>query len=92
MRISRIEDFCFQQRAKYMDIPKNDLDTGSSDVIDYCANEECGAEIHIGQSVLKIGHDLVCSGACLIKKLGAVTVIAGKGVNPKDGRTAMAEA
>ncbi|OPA76975.1 hypothetical protein BVG16_15830 [Paenibacillus selenitireducens] len=68
------------------------MDTGSSDVIDYCANEECGAEIYVGQPVLKIGHELVCTGACLLKKLGAVTVIAGEGVNQKDGRrTAMAE-
>lgn len=48
------------------------------EVIDYCANDECGAEIHIGQPVLKIGNELVCSGSCLMKKMGAVTIIAGR--------------
>lgn len=48
------------------------------DVIDYCANEECGAEIVVGQPATKIGHELVCSGKCLMQKLGAVTIIAGR--------------
>lgn len=54
------------------------LETVVPDVIDYCANEECGAEIYFGQPVTKIGNELVCSGACLMKKLGAVTIIAGR--------------
>ncbi|BFH60717.1 hypothetical protein [Paenibacillus azoreducens] len=57
------------------------LDMVAPDVIDYCANEECGAEIYFGQPVTKIGNELVCSGKCLIKKLGAVTVIAGREVS-----------
>lgn len=49
-----------------------------NEVVDYCANEKCGKEILLGQPVTKIGHELVCSGRCLIEKLGAVTVIAGR--------------
>lgn len=49
----------------------------SREVIDYCANEKCGKEIYFGQPVWKIGHDLVCSSECLLKQLGAKTVIAG---------------
>lgn len=56
------------------------LDINRTDVIDYCANENCGAEIFVGQPVTKIGHELVCSGKCLMQKLGAVTVIAGREV------------
>lgn len=47
-------------------------------IIDYCANEACGTEIHFGQPVYKVGHELVCSGRCLVAKLGAKTVIAGR--------------
>lgn len=54
------------------------LDSILPDVIDYCANEDCGAEIFVGQPVTKIGHELVCSGRCLIHKVGGVTIIAGK--------------
>lgn len=53
----------------------------STEVIDICANPECNSEIYFGQPVFKIGHDLVCSGKCLMKMLGAKTVIAGKEVN-----------
>ncbi|KZS48096.1 hypothetical protein AWU65_20280 [Paenibacillus glucanolyticus] len=49
------------------------------EVLDYCANETCGKEIYFGQLVTKIGHELVCSGKCLVEKIGAVTIIAGKG-------------
>lgn len=49
-----------------------------TEVIEICANEECNAEIYYGQPAFKIGHDLVCSGECLVKKLGARTVIAGR--------------
>ncbi|MGG3278895.1 hypothetical protein [Paenibacillus solani] len=47
------------------------------EVIDYCANETCGKEIYFGQKVTKIGHELVCSGKCLVEKIGAITIIAG---------------
>lgn len=56
------------------------MDLSAEDVIDYCANEDCGAEIHFGQPVFRIGSDLVCSSACLAKRLGAVKVTAGKEV------------
>lgn len=52
----------------------------ADEVIDYCANEECGHEIRFGQPAWKIDFELVCSSSCLLKKLGAVTVIAGKEV------------
>ncbi|EHB65233.1 hypothetical protein [Paenibacillus lactis] len=52
----------------------------ADEVIDYCANGECGHEIRFGQPVWKIDFELVCSSSCLLKKLGAVTVIAGKEV------------
>lgn len=48
------------------------------EVIDYCANPECEAEIHFGQACYKVGHELVCSGKCLVAKLGAKTAIAGR--------------
>ncbi|GAA0382407.1 hypothetical protein [Paenibacillus motobuensis] len=50
----------------------------STEVIDYCANPECNSEIFFGQPVFKIGHDLVCGATCLMKMLGAKTVIAGQ--------------
>ncbi|MCM3041684.1 hypothetical protein M3201_18480 [Paenibacillus motobuensis] len=59
------------------------LDLQSDEVIEICANPECNSEIYFGQPVFKIGHDLVCSGKCLMKQLGAKTVIAGK--EDKDG-------
>lgn len=53
------------------------LDMVVPDVVDYCANEECGSEIVMGQPVIKVGHELVCSPRCLMKKLEVVPVIAG---------------
>jgi hypothetical protein len=50
----------------------------TKEIVDYCANEACGAEIHFGQPVYKVGKELVCCGRCLVAKLGAKTVIAGK--------------
>lgn len=49
-----------------------------TEVIEICANPECNSEIYFGQPVFKIGHDLVCGATCLMKMLGARTVIAGK--------------
>ncbi|QCT03322.1 hypothetical protein E6C60_2610 [Paenibacillus algicola] len=57
-------------------------DLEADEVIDYCANEKCGKEIHIGQPVTKFGHELLCSGKCLIERIGGVTIIAGKEVKP----------
>lgn len=53
-------------------------DLMADEVIDYCANEECGHEIRFGQPAWKNGFELVCSSSCLLKKLGVVTVIAGR--------------
>lgn len=50
----------------------------STEVIEICANPDCNSEIYFGQPVFKMGHDLVCSGKCLMHMLGATTVIAGK--------------
>ncbi|MBA9086981.1 hypothetical protein FHR92_003461 [Fontibacillus solani] len=50
----------------------------TNEVLNYCANESCNAPIHFGQAVFKVGHELVCSGKCLVAKLGAKTVTAGK--------------
>lgn len=55
--------------------------TNSNEIIDYCANESCSAPIHFGQACMQVGHELVCSGACLVAKLGAVITIAGKEEN-----------
>lgn len=56
------------------------LDLIADEVIDYCANELCGKEIYFGQPVTRIGHELVCSGKCLVEKVGAITIIAGREV------------
>ncbi|MEK3735482.1 hypothetical protein MKX64_24000 [Paenibacillus sp. FSL M8-0334] len=58
-----------------------DAELVANEVFDYCANEECGHEIRFGQPAWKIDFELVCSSNCLLKKLGVVTVIAGKEVN-----------
>lgn len=42
--------------------------TAKDEIIDYCANALCGKEIHFGQPVTKIGHELVCSGKCLVEE------------------------
>lgn len=43
----------------------------TNEVIDYCANKECGSEIYFGQEVWQVGSELVCCSSCLAKKLGA---------------------
>ncbi|MEK5479920.1 hypothetical protein NYE70_23780 [Paenibacillus sp. FSL R5-0407] len=54
------------------------MNSQQPEVVDHCANEECGAEIYFGQDCYQVGHELVCSGGCLVKKLRARTVIAGR--------------
>ncbi|WP_110933287.1 hypothetical protein [Paenibacillus bouchesdurhonensis] len=49
-----------------------------NEVIDICADPDCNAEIYFGQPVWKKGHDLICSTPCLLRQLGAKTVIAGR--------------
>ncbi|MNC62387.1 hypothetical protein D3C81_667030 [compost metagenome] len=64
------------------------LNLASDEVIDHCANEECNSEIHFGQSVWRVGIELVCSSSCLVKKLGATKVFAGEEEGVKDGTKA----
>ncbi|NQX45314.1 hypothetical protein HQN87_08215 [Paenibacillus tritici] len=48
--------------------------TGPLEVIDYCANPKCQAEIMFGQRVLKHGKDLYCGNNCLCEGIGAVVI------------------
>lgn len=50
--------------------------TGSLEVIDYCANASCGAEIYFSQRVVKHGKDLYCGTGCLCEGIGAVVILA----------------
>jgi len=60
------------------------LDLTVDEVIDYCATSECGAAVHFGQPVWKIGRDLFCSSGCLLKGLGATKVTAGEEVGQEN--------
>ncbi|WP_127539360.1 hypothetical protein [Paenibacillus illinoisensis] len=53
------------------------LDLSASDVMDYCAHQECGSEIVHGQIAVRHGHELFCSMGCMAKSIGAVTITAG---------------
>lgn len=57
---------------------KEVIDLDSNEVIDICADPDCNSEIYFGQPVWKRGHDLICSSDCLLRVLGAKTVIAGR--------------
>lgn len=48
--------------------------TGPLEVIDFCANADCGAEIYFGQRVVKHGKDLYCGRDCLCEGIGAVVI------------------
>lgn len=48
--------------------------TGPLEVVDYCANPKCEAEILLGQRVVKHGKDLYCGNNCLCEGLGAVVI------------------
>lgn len=52
----------------------------SNEVIDYCANPECGAEIIFRQPVIRCGKDLYCGSECLFTGVGA-TVIRAEGTS-----------
>lgn len=52
----------------------------TNEVIDYCANPTCAAEIYEGQACYKVGAELVCSRGCLVAKLrGKAVTVAGGG-------------
>ncbi|WP_054939038.1 hypothetical protein [Paenibacillus ihuae] len=48
--------------------------TSPLEVIDYCANPKCQAEIFFGQRVVKFGKDLYCGNNCLCDGIGAVVI------------------
>lgn len=48
--------------------------TGPLEVIDYCANPSCGAEIMFGQRVVKLGKDFYCGINCLCDGIGAEVI------------------
>ena len=48
------------------------------EVLDYCARQECGAEIVDGQIAVRHGKDLYCSMGCMAKSIGAATITAGE--------------
>ncbi|GED33994.1 hypothetical protein P9G84_22535 [Brevibacillus centrosporus] len=45
-------------------------------IVDHC--EECGGELIQGQSVWKVGENLLCTRACMLNYVGAVTITAGE--------------
>lgn len=47
---------------------------GPIEVIDYCANPQCQAEIMFNQRVVKYGKDLYCGNSCLCDGIGAVVI------------------
>lgn len=49
-------------------------DLQSQEVMDYCANEDCGAEIIFGQQAAKRGRDLYCNMGCLCQAIGAAVI------------------
>jgi hypothetical protein len=49
------------------------------EVIDYCANEDCGAEILLGQEVTKWGRHLYCNMGCLSRSIGAAVITVNDG-------------
>lgn len=48
--------------------------TSPLEVIDYCANPKCQADIMFGQRVVKHGKDLYCGNNCLCDGIGAVVI------------------
>ncbi|MEK4239095.1 hypothetical protein [Paenibacillus sp. FSL H7-0714] len=44
------------------------------EVVDYCSNPKCEAEILLDQRVVKHGKDLYCGNNCLCEGLGAVVI------------------
>ncbi|BCG57458.1 hypothetical protein [Paenibacillus sp. URB8-2] len=48
--------------------------TKLAEVIDFCANPKCQAEIMFGQRVVRHGKDLYCGNNCLCEGIGAVVI------------------
>ncbi|WP_340397771.1 hypothetical protein NST50_05155 [Paenibacillus sp. FSL E2-0202] len=48
--------------------------TGPLEVIDFCSNPKCEAEILLGQRVVNHGKDQYCGIDCLFEGLGAVVI------------------
>ncbi|MNC47625.1 hypothetical protein D3C75_966960 [compost metagenome] len=44
------------------------------EVVDYCGNPECQAEIMFGQKAIRYGQELLCSNECLCSRIGAVVI------------------
>ncbi|MGX4583336.1 hypothetical protein [Paenibacillus chitinolyticus] len=53
-------------------------DPQEAEVLEYCANPNCGGEIYEGQSVVRYGSDLCCDMKCFANAIGAVTIVAGE--------------
>lgn len=48
------------------------------EAMDFCNNQECGAEIVDGQIAVRHGKDLYCNMGCMAKSIGAATITAGE--------------
>lgn len=46
----------------------------STEVMDYCADEACGAEIVYGQHAVSHGADLYCNMRCFCNSIGAAVI------------------
>lgn len=60
--------------------------TGPLEVIDFCANPKCQAEIMSGQRVVKFGKDLYCGNNCLCEGIGAVVIKADDNLEGGDDK------
>jgi|GEM_PF-5250859 len=60
--------------------------TGPLELVDYCANLKCEAEILLGQRVVNYGKDLYCSNNCLCEGIGAVVIKADDNLGRGDAK------
>ncbi|WP_342439993.1 hypothetical protein NSS79_15305 [Paenibacillus sp. FSL L8-0436] len=60
--------------------------TGPLEVIDFCSNPKCQAEIFFGQRVVKHGKDLYCGNNCLCEGIGAVVIKADDNLGRGDAK------
>ncbi|MNW27538.1 hypothetical protein D3C74_43340 [compost metagenome] len=51
----------------------------SKEVMDYCADKTCGAEILEGQHVVKHGSNLYCNMRCMCNGIGATVILVDDG-------------
>lgn len=61
--------------------------TNPLEVIDFCANPKCQADIMFGQRVVKFGKDLYCGNNCLCDGIGAVVIKADDNLERGDAAT-----